>query len=388
MLTKRIGDLSEVKGGYAFSSEDYSNEGVPLIRIGNILDERVVVDNNTIFLPKSFLDKFNEFVVERGDVLIALSGATTGKYGIYDLDEPALLNQRIGMIKFSKTNKATAKFIFYNLPILRHKILNGARGAAQPNISTFDIEEFLIPDFDSIRQQHIVNLLDKADSIRKKRQQQIKLADEFLRSTFLDMFGDPKINPFKYKFEPIGNYTDEVQNDNPLNYPNKLYSYVDISSVDNTKKKVIDVKKYIGLEAPSRARQITKNGDILISTVRPNLNAVAIIENDYENLIVSTGFCVLRCKKDLLDKYYLFTLLTSEYFVSEMIKIAKGASYPAISNNDILNFKIPIPSKDLQQKYSDMFFSVNLVKQKYESTLTESENLFNSLMQKAFRGEL
>jgi len=86
------------------------------------------------------------------------------------------------------------------------------------------LKEISIPKFDEDYQIACRKILDKADSIRKKRRQQIKLADEFLRSTFLDMFGDPQNNPKGFRTESIGNYIDEVKNENTLSYSNKIYS--------------------------------------------------------------------------------------------------------------------------------------------------------------------
>ena len=84
-----------------------------------------------------------------------------------------------------------------------------------------------------------------------------------------------------------------------------LIDYVDISSVDNTEKKITSYQTIEATDAPSRAKQLLKQGDILVSTVRPNLNAVAIVEEETENIMVgSTGYCVLR-HKDNMDVRYL-----------------------------------------------------------------------------------
>lgn len=117
--------------------------------------------------------------------------------------------------------------------------------------------------------------------------------------------------------------------------------YIDISSVDNVTKKVIGYSTYDIAEAPSRAKQLLKKNDVLVSTVRPNLNAVALCDIETENVLVgSTGFCVLRGNEKVNSKY-LFYFCQSGHFVGELMKVATGASYPAVSKNDVKNVLIP-----------------------------------------------
>lgn len=80
----------------------------------------------------------------------------------------------------------------------------------------------------------------------------------------------------------------------PRREPEKSFRYVDISGVDNKAKRIIEARTLLGKDAPSRARQIIRSGDILVSTTRPNLNAVAIVPSDLDDQICSTGFCLLR----------------------------------------------------------------------------------------------
>ena len=120
-----------------------------------------------------------------------------------------------------------------------------------------------------------------------------------------------------------------------------LIDYIDISSIDNVGKKITSLQTIDSKDAPSRAKQLLKKGDVIVSTVRPNLNAVAIVEDETENLMVgSTGYCVLRCKESL-DARYLFNFCQSQYFIDDMSSQATGASYPAISTGIVRSSLIP-----------------------------------------------
>lgn len=120
-----------------------------------------------------------------------------------------------------------------------------------------------------------------------------------------------------------------------------LIDYVDISSVDNVSKRIMGFQTLSAKDAPSRAKQLLEAGDILVSTVRPNLNAVAMVEKKEDNLLVgSTGYCVLRCK-DAADRRFIFHFCQSPYFVDDMTAQATGASYPAVTSGIVKNACVP-----------------------------------------------
>jgi len=93
-------------------------------------------------------------------------------------------------------------------------------------------------------------------------------------------------------------------------------------------------------------------GDVLVSTVRPNLKNIAVVRDNYENMVASTGFCVLR-PIELINVEYLFTIVNSDTFAEYLSRIAKGANYPAVNGSDIKNFKIPLPPLSLQNIFAE-----------------------------------
>lgn len=135
---------------------------------------------------------------------------------------------------------------------------------------------------------------------------------------------------------------------------NGKIDYIDISAVDNDKKKITNTETLQIKEAPSRARQLVECDDIIVSLVRPNLNAVAVVENSSENLqVASTGYCVLRCNQAVYSRY-LFYFCQSETFINRMTAQATGASYPAVSNSIVKNCEIPLPERNKQKEIADI----------------------------------
>lgn len=141
----RMGEVCLVQGGYAFKSKDYKDSGIPLLRISNISEHKVTFDRDTVFLEAGYKEKYADFLVMSNDIVIALSGATTGKFGIYDKHEIALLNQRVGRLKYFCPDLVSILYFFYYTEVIRQDILRRAYGAAQPNISPADLAEFIAP---------------------------------------------------------------------------------------------------------------------------------------------------------------------------------------------------------------------------------------------------
>ena len=106
----------------------------------------------------------------------------------------------------------------------------------------------------------------------------------------------------------------------------------------------------IGKDAPSRARRVIRTGDVIVSTTRPNLNAVAVVPFDLDGQICSTGLCVLRPNRLALDSRYLYYYTTHETFVSSLSGLVNGAMYPAITDKQVFDQTIPLPPLGEQQR--------------------------------------
>ena len=126
--------------------------------------------------------------------------------------------------------------------------------------------------------------------------------------------------------------------------------YIDISSINAEDHSVSQVTEYSVKNAPSRAQQCVKYGDLLVSTVRPINRNIAIVDKDLDNLVASTGFCVLRPNDGMLN--YLLSIVLSDDFTNAMCDKANGGVYPAVNNGDVLNYQIHIPDNDLAKRAS------------------------------------
>ena len=171
-----------------------------------------------------------------------------------------------------------------------------------------------------------------------------------------------------------------VRNWNPSTSVAADFVYVDISSVDAKQKRIAEPKNIPCSSAPSRARQLLESKDVLVSTVRPNLNCVAYVPGELEGAIASTGFCVLRPNKQALDSRYLFHWVQSEAFIGDMVSKATGASYPAVSDSIIHASEIPLPPLEEQRRIAAILDRAAKVRRLATESLTAtSRALYESI---------
>lgn len=140
---------------------------------------------------------------------------------------------------------------------------------------------------------------------------------------------------------------------NPSAWPDDPFTYVDVAAVDNKKKTINGARTLKGAQAPSRARKLIRAGDVLVSTVRPNLNAVALVPPELDGEVASTAFCVLRATPRVLPEYIYF-YVRSRQFIHGVCKLATGALYPAVSDSRILDQKLPLPDLNEQRRIVDL----------------------------------
>jgi type I restriction enzyme S subunit len=173
--------------------------------------------------------------------------------------------------------------------------------------------------------------------------------------------------------EPISTWTPERDD------PDRVFTYIDLSAVDQEAKVVTGARKLICSEAPSRARQLVRAGDVLVSTVRPNLNGVALVPRELDGATASTGFCVLRPRAGQLDSRYLYQWVRSPLFVSDMVRKATGASYPAVSDRIVCESKLPLPPVTEQRRIAEILDKADALRAKRRAALKKLDELAQSI---------
>ena len=180
----------------------------------------------------------------------------------------------------------------------------------------------------------------------------------------------------------IGDCVDKVATWNPLKSDTQdPFLYIDLSAVDKDKKVVNrnGITEVTPNEAPSRARQLVRSRDVLVATVRPNLNGVAMVPEEYEGATASTGYCVLRADSKSLDSQYLYYWVQTNTFVADMMEKATGANYPAVSDKIIKESKIPLPPLTEQKRIAAILDKADAIRRKRQQAIQLADEFLRSV---------
>ena len=164
---------------------------------------------------------------------------------------------------------------------------------------------------------------------------------------------------------------------NPTRTPEVEFQYIDISNIDLILG-AIDTQNIKGFLAPSRARKLVRKNDIIISTVRPNRNAIAIIPEELDGIICSTGFSVIKAEK--VNPYFLFAFLKTKFAIHQLIRQTMASMYPAVSEEDIADIIVPVVSDKIQKEIENLIRQAHQKKKLADEKCGEAEeNLYELL---------
>lgn len=191
-----------------------------------------------------------------------------------------------------------------------------------------------------------------------------------------------------WKTMKLGDLLYDMETFNPEAYPENIFDYVDVSSVDNKRFLISDSTKIYGKNAPSRARRLIKSGDVIFATVRPTLNRIAIVPEELDGQICSTGFFVLK-PREIISNKLLFYYLQTRYFYNQMETLQNGASYPAVNDSQVRNQMISFPlSRQEQQRIIEIldqsFAAIDQAIANTEKNLKNAKDLFETKLNSFF----
>jgi len=252
------------------------------------------------------------------------------------------------------------------------------------------LKEKVVPLPPMTEQKRIAAILDKADAIRRKRHQAIELADEFLRSVFLDMFGDPVVNPKGWEVKPlreiakiqIGPFGTQLHKEDyisggvPLINPTHIRDGKIIPNTDLS----ISADKYSDLP-----EYHLKEGDIVMGR-RGEMGRCATVSKEENGWLCGTGSLYIRPKKAGIFSDYLQRFISSAPVKRHLETEALGATMPNLNKTIVGNILVPVPSDQVLQNFSQI--KAHLTKMRGSVEIAKQESLFESLSQKAFTGKL
>ncbi len=373
-----------ISGEYGSGASASSFDGkIRYIRItdidenGNLRAEKVS--------PNKTEDKY---FLKRGDLLFARSGATVGKTYLHKKEDNF---QYAGyLIRFRFNNKVVPEYAYFFTKT--QKYLNWVslvqNVVAQPNINAKQYSSLKIPlpfsdgKPDLKEQERIVRILEKAEKQKERGKKANELLDEYLKSVFNEMFYNKG-----FEEKPLFEITKFI--DYLGKTPKKTEYGILLITAKNVRQGYIsnEPKEFIAEEdyLTWMRRGFPKEGDILFTTEAPLGNVARL--GKFDKIALAQRVITFQCSKGI-DSYYLLYALLSDRVKKSIGIQSTGSTVTGIRSRELKQIKIPLPPLLLQQKFSKIVEQVEKMKGNVKKTNSNSENLFNSLMQKAFRGEL
>ena len=379
---KRLGDIATYINGFAFKPEDRGTVGLPIIRIQDLTGNAYDLG----FYAGNYPERIE---INDGDVLISWSASL----GVYVWDKgKALLNQHIFKVVFDKCEVNREYFVYavrYKLKEMESK----THGATMKHIVKKDFDNTLIPFPTLEEQKNIANLLDKISTIILVRQQQLQKLDELVKARFVELFGDPFINPMRWKKLKIKDAV-TVEPQNGLYKPQSDYVTdghgIPILRIDGFYDgKVTDSTSLRRLvcESAEKQRYCLNEDDIVINRVNSieYLGKCAHITGLSEETVYESNMMRMHFDPERFNPVYITRLLCNRFIYDQIINHAKKAvNQASINQKDVLDFDIYQPPLQTQNQFAAFIEQVNKSKVAVQKSLDEAQLLFDSLMQQYF----
>jgi type I restriction enzyme, S subunit len=371
--------------------DDYYSGDIPWVKSGE-LRENIIVDTGEKITDIA-LRESSAKMVPAGSILLAMYGATVGRMAVLGID--AATNQAVCNIRPEST-AAFPQYIFHALQAKVPELLSRCVGGAQPNISQQIIKDtkILLPPLPE--QKRIAAILDKADAIRRKRREALKMADQFLRSVFLDMFGDPVTNTKGWEKSVLKECIQSIEggwsaNGEARSAKKGEYGVLKISAITSGTFKE-EENKAIPFDITGKKLVFPKKGDLLFSraNTRELVAATCIVDQDYDHVFLPDKLWRVQPNIKMLTPEFLKFLLSHHEFRRRLTLRATGTSGSMlnISKAKLIETIVPKPPIHLQRKFSDIYWQSETSSLKRYALSKGTDTLFNSLTQRAFRGEL
>lgn len=383
--------------GNWIESKDQSSEGVRLIQTGNVgngfFKNRA---GKARYISEQTFKQLNCTEIFEGDCLISRLPDPVGRSCIIpSTDEKMITAVDCSIVRFDLSKIIPRYFNYYSQSdAYLNDVEQLTSGTTRKRISrkNLGLIEIHLPSLPE--QKRIVKILDEVfeevGKARENAEKNLRNSRELFESYLQRVFENRGEG---WEEERFGEIIQKTETINPLNSPDKDFVYIDVSSVNREKLSIENTTIIKGKNAPSRARKLVKEGDIIFATVRPTLRRIAIIPKELDGHICSTGYVVLRGKEKVIESKFIFYYLQTRDFNEKMEGLQRGTSYPAVTDGDVKNRIIFYPKplseqKAVVKKLDTLSKETKKLEEIYKKEIADLEELKKSVLQKAFRGEL
>ena len=361
------------------------------------LNGRVVINDSERKITFKALKEYNLPLLPAGSIILS-TRAPVGYVAL--LESEGTFNQGCkGLIPINR-ERIYPLFYCYYLSFQRLKLERLSGGSTFKELSKTMLESFKVFLPPVAEQRKIAEILSRVDDAIQKTDEVIAntaclkkgLMQELLtKGIGHKEFKDTEIGRIPKDWEVVE--LEEVVEINRKSIdpakeaPDDTFIYIDIDSVESGTGKIRNPKRILGKDAPSRARRVVHENDVIMSTVRPYLKSFAIVSKEYDGQLCSTGFAVLTCMDNLLPHFLLYVLF-SDNVITQCNRMMIGGQYPALNQSHVSRIKISIPPITEQQKIIEILLAVDNKIDLEKNKRTRLERIRQGLMDLLFTGKV
>ncbi|WP_076585116.1 restriction endonuclease subunit S [Vibrio ostreicida] len=385
-----LSKLVDIKGGGTPSkaNSEYWNGSIPWASVKDFKSSGL--NGASDYITQEGIDKSATSLIPRGNLIVPTRMAL-GKVAINSVD--IAINQDLKALIIKDESVVDTEYLFRCIQSKSEEIVRQGKGATVKGITVDVLKNLQIPLPSLETQQQIAEVLEKADQLRKDSQQMEKELNSLAQSVFIELFGDPATNPKGWELTYLPNHGSFK---NGLNFSKddsgvrlKYLGVGDFKSLSSIRE--LDHLGFVDVNSLPADDYLLKNGDLVF--VRSNGNkalvgrCISIYPDDVP--VTFSGFCIrYRVESDSMEPEWLNYMLRTASMKQAMLEGGQGANIQNINQKILSSLEIPLPPIDKQrlfcktiESYRESLFQLN----EYSQQLND---LFNSLMQKAFKGEL
>ena len=368
----RLGDIATYINGYAFKPEEWSDEGLPIIRIQDLTGNSYQANRyNGKYDPK--------YEVNKGDILISWSASL----GVYEWnEEKAVLNQHIFKVVFDKEN-VNKSFFKHQVKNILENASSSAHGATMKHLTkpVFDALPFYLPSVDE--QKSIAEKLDKIDELISCRKEQLKKLDELVKARFVEMFGNPVKNDMGWESKPLNEVCDGIGDGlhgTPVYDDNGEYPFINGNNLIDGKIVITSSTKTVSEETYKKHFIDISTNAILIS-INGTLGKLAFYNG--EKVMLGKSACYCNLKKNI-NKVFVYGIMKSDSFAEFLENSSTKSTIKNVGLKAMREYKLILPPTELQNQFAAFVEQTEKTKAEVQKSLDELEILKKSLMQKYF----
>jgi type I restriction enzyme S subunit len=390
----KLNDICDLITCGVAARPEYVEEGVPFLSSKNVKEDRFIL-NHYNFVSREDYQRLTKYSKpEKGDILYTRVGSF-GEAAVINFDMDFAIFVSLTLIK-PKRDVVHERYLMHylNSPRIRNLANNSTSGIGVQNLNVKAVRNFPISLPPLPVQERIAAILDAADALRQKDQALLKKYDDLTQSLFLDMFGDPVSNKRNFESSIIENECvvkggKRVPKGETLVSIKSPYPYIKAGNIKNGKVTLKNLEYLTPAIREKLKRYIVNSGDVVITVVGANIGDIGVVPKELDNANLTENANKLLIKdKNRLTNTYLSYSLRSDFIQRQITQKTMAVGVPKLALFRINQLELLIPPISVQREFALQIELIEKQKEQIQANIKKSEDLFQSLLQKAFKGEL